>query len=91
MVLVPLLTVHGHVHHVDGASTVLGSLWLPASPEGTMCPSGEAKMRRGGSSAFDDAAGLKRDREMSPKTPIMPEASPQGSSEIELAVCVLSD
>jgi hypothetical protein len=43
VVLVPLLTVHGHVHHVDGASTVLGSPWLPVLPEGSMCPSGEAK------------------------------------------------
>jgi hypothetical protein len=29
VVLVPLLTVHGHVHHVDGANTVLG---VPVAP-----------------------------------------------------------
>jgi hypothetical protein len=58
--------------------------------EGSTCPSGEAEMRRGGSSAFDDAMWLRRDREMSPETPIVPEASLQGSGEIELVVCVLS-
>jgi hypothetical protein len=47
-------------------------------------------MHCGGSSAFGDAMGLRRDGEMSPETPIVPEASPQGSGEIELAVCVLS-
>jgi hypothetical protein len=25
----PLLTVHGHVHHIDGASTVLGAPMAP--------------------------------------------------------------
>jgi hypothetical protein len=34
--------------------------------------------------------GLGRGREMSPKTPIVPEASPQGLGEIEFAVCALS-
>jgi hypothetical protein len=29
VVLVPLLTVRGYVHHVDGASTVLG---VPVAP-----------------------------------------------------------
>jgi hypothetical protein len=29
VVLVPLLTVHGHVYHVDGASTVLGAPMAP--------------------------------------------------------------
>jgi hypothetical protein len=29
VVLVPLLTMHGHVHHVDGVSTVLG---VPVAP-----------------------------------------------------------
>jgi hypothetical protein len=59
VVPVSLLTVHGHVH-VDGASTLVGGpLWLPALPEGSTCPSGEAETRRRGSSAFDDAAGAR--------------------------------
>jgi hypothetical protein len=60
VVPVPLLTVHGHVHHVDGASTVLGPPWLPVLPEGSMCPSGEArKCAMGGSGTFDDAVGAR--------------------------------
>jgi hypothetical protein len=35
--------------------------------------------------------GLGRDEEMSPETPIVPEASSQGSGEIEFVVRVLSD
>jgi hypothetical protein len=62
MVLVPLLTVYGHVHHVDGASTVWGSPWLLVLPGGSTCLSGEAKTRRGGSGAFDDAAGARARR-----------------------------
>jgi hypothetical protein len=57
MVLVPLLTVHVYVYHVDGASTVLGAPWLPILPEGSTCPSGEAETWHGGSDAFDDATG----------------------------------
>jgi hypothetical protein len=56
VVPVPLLTVHGHVHHADRASTVVGAPWLSVLPEGSTCPSGEAEMRRGGSGAFDDVA-----------------------------------
>jgi hypothetical protein len=62
VISVPLLTVHGHVHHVDGASTVLGPLWLPVFPKGSTCPSDEAKTCRGGSGAFDDAAGARARR-----------------------------
>jgi hypothetical protein len=62
MGLVPLLTVHDHVHHIDGASTVLRVPWLPISPEGSTCPSGEAEMNRGGSGTFDDATGAQASR-----------------------------
>jgi hypothetical protein len=58
----PLLTMHGHVHHVDGASTMLGPPWLPVLPEGSTFPSGEAEIRRGGSGTFDDAAGAQARR-----------------------------
>jgi hypothetical protein len=93
MVSVPLLTVHGHVHHVDGVSTVLGAPWLPVLPEGSTCPSGEAKTSRGGGgcrASLMTPRGLGQGGEMSPETPIVPEASPQGSGEIEFAVCALS-
>jgi hypothetical protein len=58
MVLVLLLTVHGHVHRVDGSEYhSWGPSWLPVLPKGSTCPSGEAEMCRGGSSAFDDVTG----------------------------------
>jgi hypothetical protein len=59
VVLMPLLTVHGHVHHVDGATSVLGAPVAPVLPEGSTCPSGEAETRRRGSGAFNDAAGAR--------------------------------
>jgi hypothetical protein len=90
MVLVPLLTMHGYVYHVDRASTVLGSLWLLVLPEGSTCPSGEGETCREGSGTIDDTRGLRRDREKSPEMPIVPEASPQGSGEMEFVVCALS-
>jgi hypothetical protein len=58
VVPVLLLTVHGHVHPVNGSEyRSWGPLWLPISPESSMCPSGEAEMHHGGSSAFGDATG----------------------------------
>jgi hypothetical protein len=45
--------------------------------------------RKGGRAPLMTPRELERDREMLPETPIVPEASPQGSGEIELAVCVL--
>jgi hypothetical protein len=39
---------------------------------------------------FMTSRGLRRGGEMSPETPIVPEASPQGSGEIEFVVCALS-
>jgi hypothetical protein len=60
VVPMPLLTVHGHVHHVDGSEyRSWGAPWLPILPKGSTCPSGEAEMRRGGLGAFDDAAGAR--------------------------------
>jgi hypothetical protein len=57
MVLVPPLTMHGHVHHVDGASIVLGVPVASRFARGSMCPSSEAETLYGGSGAFDDTAG----------------------------------
>jgi hypothetical protein len=90
VISVPLLTVHGHVHHVDGASTVLGPcgslsfLRVPRAPR--------TKRRRavGGRVPLMTPRGLGRDGEMSPETPIVSEASPQGSDEIEFVVHALS-
>jgi hypothetical protein len=63
VVPVPLLTMHGHVHHVDGSEYCgWGPPWLPVLPECSTCPSGEAKMHRGGSGAFDDAVGARAKR-----------------------------
>jgi hypothetical protein len=76
VVLVPLLTAHGHIHHVDGTNTVLGSPWLPVSPEGSTCPSNEAETHRGGRAPLMTPRGLGRGGETSPETPIVPEASP---------------
>jgi hypothetical protein len=54
-----------------------------------MCPSGEAEMRRGGQVPLMTPRGLGQDGEMSPKMPIVPEASPQGSGEIGFVVRAL--
>jgi hypothetical protein len=78
-----LLTVHGHFHHVDGASSVLGAPWLSALPKGSTCPSGEAETCRGVSSAFDDAGGSGEVERCRPGCPIVPKASLQGSGEID--------
>jgi hypothetical protein len=60
VVPVLLLTVHGHIHHVDRSEyRSLGPPWLPVLPEGSTCPSSEAEMRHGGSDAFDDAVGAR--------------------------------
>jgi hypothetical protein len=90
MVLVPLLVVHGPSITSMEREPCRGSLGLPVLPEGSMCPSGEAETCHEGSGAFDDAVGLGRGGEISPKTSIVPEASPQGSGEIEFVVCTLS-
>jgi hypothetical protein len=91
VVSVPLLTVHGHVHHVDGASTLVGGpCGSPSCLGGSTCPSGDVEMRRGGQASLMTPRGLGRDEEMLPETHIMPEASPQGSDEIEFVVRALN-
>jgi hypothetical protein len=63
VVPVPLLTVHGHVHHVDGANTVLGGPVAPRLALGFHVPLGRgAEIRRRGSGAFDDAVGARARR-----------------------------
>jgi hypothetical protein len=91
MVPVPLLTVHDHVHHVDGASTVVGG------PRGSQpylrvprAPRVRQKCTVRGRALLTMSGGLGRGGEMSNETPIVPEVSPQGSDEIEFVVRALS-
>jgi hypothetical protein len=60
MVPVPLLTVHGHVHHVDGASTIVGGpRGSPSCLRVPRAPQERRKCAAGGSGAFDDTAGAR--------------------------------
>jgi hypothetical protein len=62
VVPVPLLTVHGHVHHVDGASTVVGGpRGSPSCLRVPRAPRARRKRAAGveGSGAFDDTAGAR--------------------------------
>jgi hypothetical protein len=63
VVPVLLLTVHGHVHHVDRSEyRSWGPPWLPVLPEGSSAPWARQKHTAGGSDAFDDAAGAQARR-----------------------------
>jgi hypothetical protein len=91
MVPVLLLTVHGHVHSIDGSECrSWGSPWLPVLPKGSTCPSGRGGSVSWGVGRFDDVIGAWARRKLSPEASIMPEASLQGSGEIEFVVRVLS-
>jgi hypothetical protein len=60
VVPVLLLTVHGHVHPIDGSEcSSWGPSWLPVLLEGSTCTSSEAETRCGGLGAFDDTAGAR--------------------------------
>jgi hypothetical protein len=49
VVLVFLLTVHGHVRPIGWSRCHgWGPPWLPVLPEGSTCPLGEAEVCRGG-------------------------------------------
>jgi hypothetical protein len=90
VVPMPLLTVHGHVHHVDGASTVSGARGSPSFLRVPHASRARRKRATGGRALLMTPQGLGLGREMSPETPIVPEASPQGSGVIEFVVCALS-
>jgi hypothetical protein len=90
VVHVPLLNVHGHVHHVDRASTVLGPRDFPSCLRVPRVPWARRKRAAGGRAPLMTPRGLGRGREMSPETPIVPEGSPRGSDEIEFVVRALS-
>jgi hypothetical protein len=91
VVLVLLLTVHGHVHHVDG-SEYHG--WGPRGSSSGLrvprAPQARWNHAAGGRALPMTSPGLRQGGEMSPETPIMAKASPQGSSEIEFDIHALS-
>jgi hypothetical protein len=91
VVPMPLLTVHGHVHHVDGIE--YRSWGLHGSPSCLRVPCAPRARRErtaGGRAPLTTPRGLGRSGEMSPETPIVPEAPPQGSGEIQFVVRALS-
>jgi hypothetical protein len=91
MVPMPLLTMHGPIHDVDGASTIVGAPCAsPSCLRVLRAPRARWKHATGGQAPLMMPRGLGRDGEMSPKTPIVPEASLQGSGEIEFVIRVLS-
>jgi hypothetical protein len=83
--------VHDPVHHVDGSEYCS---WGPRGfPSCLRVPRAlweRQKRATGGWALSMMSRGLGRGREMSPETPIMPEASPQGSGKIEFVVHALS-
>jgi hypothetical protein len=80
--------MYGHVHYVDGVSTVLGVPVAPRFAWGFHVPLGRGKKHAvGGRAPLMTPQGLGRGGEISPETPIVPEASSQGLGEIEFAVC----
>jgi hypothetical protein len=92
MVPVLLLTVHGHIHHIDGASTVVGGpRGSPSCLRVPRAPRARQKCAVGGQAPLMMPRGLGRDSEMSLETPIVPKASPQGSGEIEFVIHALTD
>jgi hypothetical protein len=63
VVPVLLLTVHSHVHPIEGSMfRSWGPPWLPVLLQGSTCPSGEVETRCGGSGAFDDIMGARARR-----------------------------
>jgi hypothetical protein len=77
VVLVPLLTVHGHVHHVDGSE------YRGRGPRGSLsclrvprAPQARRKRAAGGRAPLMTPHGLGRGGDMSFETPIVPDAFP---------------
>jgi hypothetical protein len=91
--VVPVLlwTMHGHVHLIDGSEC--RSWGARGSPSCLRVPHAHrARWKRaaGGRALLMTPQGLGRGEEMSHEMPIVPEASPQGSGEIEFVVCASS-
>jgi hypothetical protein len=84
VVLVLLLTVHGHVHPIGGRGCHgWGALWLLVLPEGSTCPSGEAEVREG-VERFDDVMGARARQKLPHEAPMSPETFPHGSGGVEV-------
>jgi hypothetical protein len=87
VVSVFLLTVHGHVHHVDGASTVLGP--PRGSPPCLRVPhAARARQKRTmwGRALLMTPGGLGEAERYRLRCLIVPKASPQRSGEVEFVV-----
>jgi hypothetical protein len=91
VVLVLLLTMHDHVHPIDGSEFrswgPRGSLSCRRVPR---APRARRKHVVGGQALLTTSRGLGRGGEMSPKMSIVPEVAPQGSGEIEFIIRALS-
>jgi hypothetical protein len=92
VILVLLLTMHGHVHPIGGSGCRgLAPPWLAVLPEGSMCPSSEAEVSRGVQALLMTPRGLGRGGKILPKALISPETSPQGLGGMEFVAHVTSD
>jgi hypothetical protein len=91
VVPVLLLTMHGHIHHVDGSEfRSWGPCGSPSCLSVPRAPRARRERATGGQVLLMTPWGLGRGGEMSLETSIMPEASLQGSSEIEFVIRALS-
>jgi hypothetical protein len=92
VVLVLLFTVRGHIRPIGRSGRRgWGSLWLTVLLEGYMCPSGKVEGSHEGRALLMTPWGLGRGGGMSPKAPISPETSPQGSGRMEFVARAASD
>jgi hypothetical protein len=76
---------------VGAGAMIGGSLWLTVLPKGHTCPSGEAKVTRGGQALLMMPRGLRRGGEMSPKALISLETSLQSLGGWSLPFVLQSD
>jgi hypothetical protein len=68
VVPVLLVTMHGHVHPIDGSECrSWGPPWLPVLPKVFTCLSGEVEVRRGRSGALITSWGLGRGENYRPR------------------------
>jgi hypothetical protein len=82
-----LLTVHGHIRPIGGSRAPwLGVPVAYRLPRGLRVSLGQGGSKLGGRALLMMPQGLGRDGEISPETPIMPEAFLQGSGEIEFTI-----
>jgi hypothetical protein len=91
MVLVLLLTVHDHVHHVNGSEyRSWGPSWHHVLLKGPTCSSGEVETHHRGSGAFDDVTGARARRRDVARDAYRVRGLSQVSDKIEFFVRALS-